>query len=1552
MADDLTLKVTLTGDNQRLSGTLRDARGDVRQFGNTADREGDRAAASLERVNTAAETVRGTLIALGGAMSVQQVIQYADAWTNASNQLRQATDSNAELAAMQKQVVSLAKETRSSFDSTATLYARLYRTTTELNLSQQELIDLVRTINQSFALSGASAAEASGAIFQLSQGLAAGALRGEEYNSVAEQAPILLQAIIDHLGMARGELREFAAQGGITADIVVEALQRSADAIDNEFGESVASFGQKMEKARTELIEWVGTSDEVSGSVDLLGDSIVGLTEHLDGLVTIGATLATLYAGRLAGSIATTTTQFAARTAANVADAKAEATAAQAVTRRTGAETLAAKALLRTARLEANATRGTNAHAFALQQLSAARVRAAEAAGAHASAMAASTAAMSRANVVARGLRGTLALLGGPVGAAIVAAGAIYTFRDELGLTLPKLEASSEAVATLTGELDGMNQAAAELQLTNLIGKLADLKAQADATGQAYLEVGQTEQQSGGGFLGVDVGGQVEQIQQISEASSGARQEVANVEAAIDAVRGRLKELKDQGERTTPTIKDLGAASDDAATAAEKFDDSLLSLLDRIDPLAKSQREFTRDNAALQTALLSGRITTEEYFESIAQLEQSYRNASSAAEVYGFTGTKAMDDVADAADPMATAIERSVERLDDSFVDFWENTLSGAENTFDSFKDLAISTLAEIIHAYTTRQITASLGASLNVDGSGGGTTGQSGGLGGLGDLGSIGKQVYSGVVDGFGAINWTGAPTSYSGGFAGSATSGMGTTSAGGSYFGGSTSNFSGASGLASIGTAYVGSYVGSEIGSAVSDKQANSNYGQMAGTAIGTYFGGPIGAGIGSAIGSIVDTVFGSSPQELDLAMVRGENETSHNWDHGVHANSALGSVGFQEEGSHDLLDVWDKEGAQKLIDGIATLDNVLGGLADTPEQLQEMQDAVLASNRHGIQGHYGETSTPGRVADILGSRYKDAIDALDSEFENTLLGFDGSADKLVTLAATLDSVEESIGDNAAAMADVRSQLNASDDIVGTAQTLAQQAQAMGVVEQAAERLNLQFDAASAGALETAGALAEMAGGINNLASIQQGYYQAVYSENERLSHNVTELAEQFDAAGASMPTTVDQLRSMVEAQDLSTQAGRELQLQLMRLAPTFVEANDAIRQALTEQYQVELDRAPATDTLNDWVDQIASGSVTLEQALERIANGVAGSVTLTQASTGAISDAVDHYHAAMDAADALAQQREEQFKNEQRALETLAQLSDSLLLSSQSTLNPAERLAEAQSQFAALQVRAENGDTDAVSQLQGAAQSYLEAAGSYYGQSSSQYARIFSGVTGSVDDLQTEFQHSLDTLGSLEAIQQRTERLQEQANATLRETLSAEVDNYQALQSIAELIDVLPDSLADGLSDITTPASTFSVAGYTSDGSHAEGLNRVPWDGYRAELHAGEMVLTRDVAETVRAGMQALDGPRALPSPIMPPPSTGGGPSSGGRAMSSLTRAIDRLSNDNAALRAEVADLQGALLAIADNTGAVLEPTRRTADAAEQSARHAATRKRMPA
>lgn len=292
---------------------------------------------ALERQGSAtdrtAQILTRTLGALGAALSVREVIGYADAYTNVQNSLRLVTSSTEQLITVQQEVLNIANQTRSDLGATAELYSTLARNTESLGLSQDRLLRVTELVNKSFAVSGADANTASGAIRQLSQALAAGALRGDEFNSVAEGAPEIMRAIRQETGMTAGELREFAATGQITAELLIKSLENYGAELDATFDKAERTFGQSLTVARNNAIEFTGSLESSAGVVGALGDGIVLLSESLNTLATVGGVVAAVYSARLLGSIGAATSATIASIAASRAAAVSYDALGVAVTR-------------------------------------------------------------------------------------------------------------------------------------------------------------------------------------------------------------------------------------------------------------------------------------------------------------------------------------------------------------------------------------------------------------------------------------------------------------------------------------------------------------------------------------------------------------------------------------------------------------------------------------------------------------------------------------------------------------------------------------------------------------------------------------------------------------------------------------------------------------------------------------------------------------------------------------------------------------------------------------------------------------------------------------------------------------------------------------------------------------------------------------------------------------------------------------------------------------------------------------------------------------------
>lgn len=245
----------------------------------------DASLSKLERQAAATGSTFGTLsrmaAAVTAALSFREVMSYADAWTTLNNKLANAVRANETLADVTERVFQITQDTRSSLNGTATLYSRLERATRSYNTSAGDLAKLTTIINQGFVVSGATAQEAENAIIQLSQGLASGVLRGEEFNSVNEQGNRLIVALADSLKVSVGQMRAMAAQGKLTTDVVVNGLLSQGDAIGKEFAKTTMTIGQASQIAGNNITKFIGSSTTVKTGVMVFNDAIITLSENL-----------------------------------------------------------------------------------------------------------------------------------------------------------------------------------------------------------------------------------------------------------------------------------------------------------------------------------------------------------------------------------------------------------------------------------------------------------------------------------------------------------------------------------------------------------------------------------------------------------------------------------------------------------------------------------------------------------------------------------------------------------------------------------------------------------------------------------------------------------------------------------------------------------------------------------------------------------------------------------------------------------------------------------------------------------------------------------------------------------------------------------------------------------------------------------------------------------------------------------------------------------------------------------------------------------------------
>ena len=275
----------------------------------TVRRSVDAVGASARRAQGGVALLTRALGTIGVGVAVQQLSRLSDTYTNIQNRLRLVTSGTSELRAVQTQLLGIANRSRSDFESLAVLYQRTATATRELGVSSQRVATFVDLLAQSTVISGASAIEATNAIRQLTQGFASGQLRGEEFRSVAEQLPFVLQVVGEATGRTAGELRDLAFAGQLTPELIINSFEQMEGSIRGSFSAMQVTIGQAITVFQNNLLAFVGGTAEATNASRILAQIVLTLGQNIDVLALAVAGLATILITRftvaaIAGAIA------------------------------------------------------------------------------------------------------------------------------------------------------------------------------------------------------------------------------------------------------------------------------------------------------------------------------------------------------------------------------------------------------------------------------------------------------------------------------------------------------------------------------------------------------------------------------------------------------------------------------------------------------------------------------------------------------------------------------------------------------------------------------------------------------------------------------------------------------------------------------------------------------------------------------------------------------------------------------------------------------------------------------------------------------------------------------------------------------------------------------------------------------------------------------------------------------------------------------------------------------------------------------------------------
>ncbi|HCB1590921.1 TPA: phage tail tape measure protein [Enterobacter asburiae] len=269
----------------------------------SATRETQQALAAVSsQLSETKRAATGLAGAFAGAFATGHLITLADEWNSVNARLKQASTSTEDFSNSQRALMEISQKTGTAFSDNAGLFARSSASMREFGYSSAEVLKVTEAVSTGLKLSGASTAEASSVITQLSQALAQGVLRGEEFNSVNENGDRIIRALAAGMGVARKDLKAMADQGLLTIDKVVPAITSQLQAMQGEFEAMPKTVSGSFQKVENSFMQWVGGANDAYGASATLAGGLESLADNIDTVATAAGVLTAVGVSRYFGN--------------------------------------------------------------------------------------------------------------------------------------------------------------------------------------------------------------------------------------------------------------------------------------------------------------------------------------------------------------------------------------------------------------------------------------------------------------------------------------------------------------------------------------------------------------------------------------------------------------------------------------------------------------------------------------------------------------------------------------------------------------------------------------------------------------------------------------------------------------------------------------------------------------------------------------------------------------------------------------------------------------------------------------------------------------------------------------------------------------------------------------------------------------------------------------------------------------------------------------------------------------------------------------------------
>lgn len=279
-----------------------------------AEQTTNKVKAGLESVadsaDKASEKINGLVLKLGAiaaftgvSLTLGSIVDTIDEWKTIEGQVNNVTKSQQESKTVQKEIYNIASRTRQQYGSTAELFTSVARNAQELKKSTKDILLFTEDVSNAMLLGGGDASSQQAALVQLGQALGSGTLRGDELNSIMEQAPRLAKAIAEGMGTTIGQLRKMGSEGKLTAQDVFNAIRGQSDRLKMELGKMPWTVAQAKTKIQNAVGKFFKEFEDKTGVMDSLARKIADVATYIERInldnFIAGLRMATIYFGIL-----------------------------------------------------------------------------------------------------------------------------------------------------------------------------------------------------------------------------------------------------------------------------------------------------------------------------------------------------------------------------------------------------------------------------------------------------------------------------------------------------------------------------------------------------------------------------------------------------------------------------------------------------------------------------------------------------------------------------------------------------------------------------------------------------------------------------------------------------------------------------------------------------------------------------------------------------------------------------------------------------------------------------------------------------------------------------------------------------------------------------------------------------------------------------------------------------------------------------------------------------------------------------------------------------